>query len=619
MPKSRMGRGGPIPPGGASARFGAFGGGSSAGARAAVGSAPRPGESFLASSKSWTPAPDFPSGAATLKRVSASQAREANRCACDGARLINEGRPAQAIPLLRRSVELHPGVASSHHDLGVALMHSGRLEQAAEAFAAALRLDPALPSAHHFLAYIIDSLGDDDRAIAGYEAAVALKPDLVVAQVRLGELYMARGRRADAAAAFRAAAGAAPGTVMARIVEARVLEASGAFDEALAAMRAIVEANPEHAEAHAALARLLGQAGLSAEAAAHYERVTQLSADLGTAWSGVALNKKFSAEDGPLIARMNAGLTRPNLTPRHRQALYFALGKAHDDMGNYEAAMRNFEAGNRLRARAGGLRRDALVRRVDQLIKATPPGYRERQPDPGVEDSTPVLIVGLPRSGSTLTEQILSSHPEVAAGGELEFWGIRDTPREDIWSITSTPEDTRRLADDYLSHLRAFGPGAKRVTDKALASFMLLGVVHRVFPNATLIHCRRNPIDTALSIYCTNFEMNLDFAANRSDLVFFFRQYQRLMAHWREVLPPDRFVEVDYEALVADPERHARRLIAACRLEWSDACLEPHRNIRRIRTASLWQARQPIYRTSVGRWQRYQPWLGELNELAAEG
>jgi hypothetical protein len=148
---------------------------------------------------------------------------------------------------------------------------------------------------------------------------------------------------------------------------------------------------------------------------------------------------------------------------------------------------------------------------------------------------------------------------------------------------------------------------------------MLLGVVHRVFPNATLIHCRRNPIDTALSIYCTNFEMNLDFAANRSDLVFFFRQYQRLMAHWREVLPPDRFVEVDYEDLVADPERHARRLIAACRLEWSDACLEPHRNTRRIRTASLWQARQPIYRTSVGRWQRYQPWLGELNELAAEG
>jgi tetratricopeptide (TPR) repeat protein len=166
MPKSRIGRGGPIPPGVASERFGASGGGSSASARPVVGSASRPGESFLASSKSWTPAPGFPSGAATLKRVSASQAREANHCACEGARLINGGRPAQAIPLLKRSVEVHPGVASSHHDLGVALMHLGRLEQAAEAFAAALRLDPALPSAHHFLAYIIDSLGHDDRAMA---------------------------------------------------------------------------------------------------------------------------------------------------------------------------------------------------------------------------------------------------------------------------------------------------------------------------------------------------------------------------------------------------------------------------------------------------------------------
>jgi tetratricopeptide (TPR) repeat protein len=553
-----------------------------------------------------------------LTRVSASQAREANRCACDGARLIHEGRSAQAVPLLRRSVALHPAVASSHHDLGVALMHSGRLEHAAEAFAIALRLDPALPSAHYFLAHIVDSMGEDDRAMAGYETAVAMQPDLIAAQVRLGELYMARGRRLDAAAAFRAAAAGAPGTVTARIAEARILEASGAFDAALAAANAIVSANPERAEARAILASLLSQAGVSKEAAAEYERVTELSPDRGTAWSGLALNRKFTAEDGALIARMNAVLTRPNITTGSRRAIYFALGKAHDDMGNYEAAMRSFEAGNRIRAQAGRLRREALVRRVDQLIEATPPGYRERQLDRGVDDATPVLIVGMPRSGSTLAEQILSSHPEVAAGGELEFWGVRDIPRDDTWSIASTPEATRRLADDYLSSLRALGPRAKRVTDKALGNFMLLGVVHRVFPNATLIHCRRNPVDTALSIFTTNFETHLDFAADRSDLVFFFRQYQRLMAHWRKVLPPDRFVEVDYEALVADPEPHTRRLIAACRLEWDDACLTPQRNTRLIKTASLWQARQPIYRTSVERWRRYRPWLGELSVLATD-
>jgi hypothetical protein len=312
---------------------------------------------------------------------------------------------------------------------------------------------------------------------------------------------------------------------------------------------------------------------------------------------------------------MNAALARANLTTRDRQHLHFALGKAHDDVGNYEAAMRNFEAGNRLRALAGGgLNRDGFVRRIDQMIAATPPGYRDGQPNLGVEDATPILIVGMPRSGSTLTEQILSCHPEVAAGGELEFWGAHDPP--DVWSLAATSEATRRLASDYLATLRALGPGAKRVTDKGLRNFVSLGLIHRVFPNATLVHCRRHPVDHALSLFTTDIEANVAYMSNRSDLVFTFKQYQRLMAHWREVLPPDRLVEVDYEALVADPELHARRLIAACGLEWNDACLAPHRNSRRVNTASLWQVRQPIYRTSVERWRRYEPWLGELRELA---
>jgi hypothetical protein len=151
-----------------------------------------------------------------------------------------------------------------------------------------------------------------------------------------------------------------------------------------------------------------------------------------------------------------------------------------------------------------------------------------------------------------------------------------------------------------------------------LSNFMRLGIIHRVFPNATFVHCRRNLIDNALSIFTTNFDTNISYASERGDLVFYIRQYQRLMAHWRAVLPEDRLVEVDYEALVADPEPQARRLVAACGLEWSDACLAPHRNVRTINTASLWQARQPIYRTSVERWRRYEPWLGELRELAPE-
>src|SRR5271166_3197829 len=363
---------------------------------------------------------------------------------------------------------------------------------------------------------------------------------------------------------------------------------------------------------------MLGQTGHSTEAAAHYDRAAELSPTMIGAWAGAAVNRKFTADDGPLIARMNAALARTDLALHVRQTLYFALGKAHDDMGDYETAMRNFEAGNRFRAQRAPVDLDRLARHIDRLIESTPPGYRDRQPVWGVEDATPVLIVGMPRCGSTLVEQILSSHPEVAAGGELEFWGLRDVPREDIWSLTSTAEATRRIASAYLATLRIYGPDAKRVTDKALGNFIRLGLIHRVFPNATFVHCRRNPIDTALSIFTTNFDTHLAFGSDRSDIVFHYRQYQRMMAHWREVLPPDRLIEVDYEALVADPEPQVRRLVSASGLDWNDACLEPHRNTGKITTASLWQARQPIYRGSVGRWRRYEPWLGELRQLAAD-
>jgi tetratricopeptide (TPR) repeat protein len=516
-------------------------------------------ETFLAKANStgvrWSSA-----GAATSPEVSSARAHKAERCASAGARLVSEGRPAEAIPLLQRSIELNPGATMPHHDLGIALTAAGRLEEAVEAFTAALRLDPSLATTHHFRAVILDNLGQVANAMEGYKAAVALKPDLVAAQIRLGEIYLGRRLCAEAAAAFRAVADAAKGTVWARIAEARGLEASGAIDDALIAIRAGAEAYPHSAEAHLLLGKLLGEAGLFAEAAAHYERAAGLSPDKNLGWLGLATNRKFTADDGPLIARMNAVLRGSKLTPHYRLSLHFAVGKAHDDMGNYEEAMQNFEAGNRYRALGGRLGRQALAHYIDRVIEATTPGCRDRQPDPGVEDATPILIVGMPRSGSTLIEQVLSSHPEIAAGGEQGFWSARCAAHVDTWGLTPTPEATRRLADDYLAAMRPFGRDAKRVTDKMLSNFMLLGVIHRVFPNATIIHCRRHPIDTALSIFTTHFEANWNYASDRGDIVFFTRQYQRLMAHWREVLPPDRLVEVDYEALVGDPEPQTRRL-----------------------------------------------------------
>ncbi|HEY2051498.1 MAG TPA: sulfotransferase [Caulobacteraceae bacterium] len=553
-----------------------------------------------------------PTGA-TLARIA-----EARRCAAEGAHLINQNCPAKAIPLLERAIASDPEVAAWRHDLGIALLALNRLEAAGEAFAAAVRLDPNLPSGHHNLAFILDAIGHEDQALASYEAAARLKPDLVAAQARLGDLYLARGRRSEAQAAFNAVASACAGATAGQIAEARALEASGDPDGALARLREIVEADPKSPEARLALGRLMAQAGRSTDAADQLEQAARMSPQMAAAWYGVATNRKFTPADAPAIARINAAIARPDITPSHRQALHFALGKAHDDIGHYATAIRHFDAANRIRRASGRLNRRALVARVEQLIEATPPGFLDNLPHPGVEDATPILVVGMPRSGTTLVEQILSSHPQVEARGELQFWGSRDTPRTDFWSLVDTPQAVRQMAEDYLAVLDVGAPGVTRVTDKMPFNFALLGLISRVFPRATLVHVRRDPIDTCLSIYSTNFEVNFDFAGDRSDLAFFYRQYRRLMDHWREVLPADRLVEVQYESLVTDPEPDTRRLVAACGLEWDEACLSPQSNSRRILTASLFQARQPIYRTSVQRWRRYEPWLGELRDLAAD-
>jgi len=175
------------------------------------------------------------------------------------------------------------------------------------------------------------------------------------------------------------------------------------------------------------------------------------------------------------------------------------------------------------------------------------------------------------------------------------------------------------LAEDYLALLRRIGPNALRVTDKNPFNFLWAGLIHQALPNARFIHCRRDPIDTCLSIYFTRFASAQPFAYDRGDLLFYYRQYQRLMAHWQSVLPPDRLLEIDYQELTADPEQQTRRIVAFCGLAWDDGCLAPERNERRVRTASIWQARQPVYRSSVERWRNYQPWLGELAELHAGG
>jgi hypothetical protein len=305
----------------------------------------------------------------------------------------------------------------------------------------------------------------------------------------------------------------------------------------------------------------------------------------------------------------------PGLEPDRLSKVHLAIGKAIDDLGDFAAAMEAFDAAEAVRDTKCPFRLAAFEAQVDRIIARFDSARLTRATPTGTDDPTPVFIVGLPRSGTTLCEQIVSAHADVFGADELLFWGER-APLLDV-AADEAPGAALidEAAKDYLSLLRSLAPTAARVTDKMPFNFLWLGLITLALPNATIIHCRRRLVDTALSIHQTHFALRLDMPTGGEALVGYCRGYERLMDHWRRALPEGRLVEVDYEELTREPEPVIRRLISAIGLDWDPACLKPESNPRIVNTPSKWQARQPIYRTAVDRWRRYEPYLGPLRAL----
>ena len=248
---------------------------------------------------------------------------------------------------------------------------------------------------------------------------------------------------------------------------------------------------------------------------------------------------------------MEAALATPGLEVAQRLRVHLALGKAADDLGDYALAMQHLDVADAVRRGSGSFDSAAFDTQINRLIARCTPELIARAPELGSGDATPVLIIGMPRSGTTLVEQIVSSHPEVGAGGELNFWNERGA----AWHQAGTEAPfLGQVAAEYLGVLRAIAPKAARVTDKMPFNFLWAGLIHLAFPRATIIHCRRAAIDTALSIHQTHFHPGLAFPTGGAELVAYFRSYRRLTDHWRRVLPADRLIEVDYEDLTRAPE-----------------------------------------------------------------
>jgi tetratricopeptide (TPR) repeat protein len=529
---------------------------------------------------------------------------------------LRAGRPADAIGPLTEAALLEPANSIIQHDLGLACLEVGRFPDAVVALQRAVASDPSYADAYFRLGIALEKLGNIGGAIVAYDRATELTPSLTEAWFRAGALVYTLGHLEEAIGCFRRAAATGGKISFGRLGKARALLTEERNREAELVLRKTLAAEPENALAHDLLGNLLSEFGRFDEARECFERAITIAPLLAGSYYDLARCRRVTSEDDGLLQRMQSALGTPGLEMAQRLRLHLAIGKAADDLGDYALAMEHFDAADEVRRSFGSFDSAAFSAEIDRLIARCTPELMAQAPNLGSRDATPVLIIGMPRSGTTLVEQIVSMHPEVGACGELNFWNERGAAWHRSGASGNQKPFLAEAAANYLGVLRTMAPKKARVTDKMPFNFLWAGLTHLAFPRSVIIHCRRAAVDTAVSIHQTHFNPSLPFPTGGTELVEYFRCYERLVEHWRSVLPADRFLEVDYEGLTSDPEPVIRKMIAACGLAWHDACLRPESNTRAVKTPSKWQTRQPIYRTSVARWRRYEPWLGPLRALA---
>jgi tetratricopeptide (TPR) repeat protein len=593
--------------------------------------------------------------AATAQFREALRLRPGYALACSnlGNALRLHGDIDQALLHFRRAVAIDPDLAEAHSNLGQLLLERSELEEALTHCWHAVRLRPQFAEAHNNLGNVLREMHRLPEARACYTEALKLNPALGMAYNNMGQALQEEGQLAEAIAWYRRALQREPTSARIHSNLASVLVEQDQLDEAIACYEVALRHDPAYAEAHNGLGWVRQEQGRYEEAQQRYREALRHKPDLAAAHCNLGcvleeLSDFAGAEhcfreglrhdarlpgalaqlatmlrrrtpDADLEA-MRRLLTDPYLVEGQRGCLHYGLAQALDARDAFAEAAEHLQKANAIAVAEWAKRGqsyDPVAHRqhVDQLCAAFTPEFFERTRGLGSASERPIFIVGLPRSGTTLTEQILAGHSQVFGAGELRFGhddfaalaeGGAASPFEALGRLDGAT--VTRVAGRHLERLRELNAEAPRVADKLPDNYLYLGLLAVLFPRARFIHCRRDVRDVAVSCLMTNFR-HIRWASDPEHIAARFRDYERLMAHWRRVLPVP-VIEVNYEETVADLEGVARLLLSGCGLEWEPACLRFHEGKRPVRTASVSQVRQPLYTRSVGRWKHYQGALG---------
>lgn len=540
--------------------------------------------------------------------------------------LADQARLPEALQCLRKAVALCADYAGAHHNLAVALAESGHRDEALEHARRACGLAPEDAEPRMLLGRLLGEAGRPTEAVRCLRRAMSLGWNEAAVVGRAGDRLRDLDAPEAALEAYRRAAELAPAGTRYHNNAAPCLIRLNRIGEARAASEQALANDPDNATAISMLATCLQVQGDFDGAAEMLRRALELQPTLTRAAYQLAVNGASYVSDDEL-QRWHDLADAGELGDEKHYHLQFALAKVYEQREKYDCAFDHYQRGNDIKARLYPFNTKQHSDYVNRIIATFDTDFFSRRGHFGLCDARPVFIVGMPRSGSTLVEQILASHPQVAAAGEhreireivRELPVLADSPQpvpECCGELTG--EHCLMLARRYLDSLPDGAAEAVRVCDKMLGNFLRLGLIALLFPRARVIHCRRNPLDTCVSCYTQDFDHGLRFTTSLQNLATFYRNYRKLMDHWHEVLPLP-VLNVEYEKLVADPESGTRALLEFCDLPWDERCLSPHRTRRDIATASVWQARQPIYRSSVARWRRYEQHLGPLIEGLRQG
>jgi tetratricopeptide (TPR) repeat protein len=530
--------------------------------------------------------------------------------------LTAAGRGAEAVPHYERLLAGDPGVETLD-EYATLLAGLGRYEASARRYRDALERTPGNARLHANLGHVLHCLGDFRGGIEHSRRAIELEPQLPEAHLHLGNSLLALNALYEADAAYRAGLEIAPDHAALHTAHAMVERALGRLADAQTSARRALELRPGAADTLALLGSLAIDHGRFDEAEELLRNALAIDPELPEALASLAIVRKMSPADSAWRDAAERVLTR-GLPVAHAINLHHALGKYYDDVEDHDAAFQHHRMGNELAGRSR-LRYDRaeMTQRVSRTLAAFDRNALAALRLGGIASERPLFVVGMPRSGTSLTEQILASHPEVHGAGELLYWSFA-ADAERAASPEQRAATIAELGRAYLEGLAARAPDASRVVDKLPVNFRNIGLIHAALPGARFIHLERHALDTCLSIYFQGFSAAHPYATDFGDLAHYYHEYRRLMAHWRAVLPPRTLLEVRYEDLVDDPEGWSRRMLEHIGLPWDPRCLEFHSTDRPVLTASNWQVRQPVGRGSVGRWRRYERFIGPLREALGE-